>query len=729
MFIYFQLGYGSSSPALSHRERFPTFFRTHPSATLHNPTRVKLCQKFGWKRIATIQETQELFTSTVEDLEERVKKAGIEVSVRQNFLTDPTNAVRNLKRQDARIIIGVFYENMARKVFCQAYKEKLYGKKYVWIIIGWYPDNWYKKKDPKWPVNCTADQIKEALEGHITTEAVVLHQENTVTQSGMTSHRFKERLDAKLNYTDTSQIVGYPEAPLAYDAVWALALALNKTSMQLVEQKKSLEHFDYYSDDVTKEIYSAMNNTRFLGVSGNVAFSSEGDRIAWTQIEQMINGTYRKLGYYDYNSDNFTWFDAEKWKGEKPPPDRTEIEPFLRVVTYSLFVSVCALAALGIIFGIVCLCFNIANKHRRCIAYSQPNMNNITIFGCMVCLISIFLLGLDGQFVEPATFPLICQIRCWLLSLGFTLGYGGMFSKIWTVHRLTTARKKEKKKVNSCELYTVLIVILVLDVACLTTWQIKDPLYRTVEIFDMETQTNTDEDIMYQPQLEHCTSKNMSVWLGVIFGYKGILLLFGIFLAYETRSVKLKQVNDSRFVGMSIYNVVVLCVITAPITLLINNQQDASFAFVSLAILLCSLLSTGLIFVPKMIEIKKRPKKYNSEIRTITESHASREEEERHQKLLRENDEFKTQLSELEDQIKDLNCQLEKRSQQRLAISAEYNNSPIFVRHSEGDDMASVHEFRTHLPDRYTITVDPCSDSGFVKSSRFSVSDQDLEFL
>ena len=45
--------------------------------------------------------------------------------------------------------------------------------------------------------------------------------------------------------------------------------------------------------------------------------------------------------------------------------------------------------------------------------------------------------------------------------------------------------------------------------------------------------------------------------LGVIFGYKGILLLFGIFLAYETRSVKLKPVNDSRFVGMSIYNVVV----------------------------------------------------------------------------------------------------------------------------------------------------------------------------
>lgn len=42
-----------------------------------------------------------------------------------------------------------------------------------------------------------------------------------------------------------------------------------------------------------------------------------------------------------------------------------------------------------------------------------------------------------------------------------------------------------------------------------------------------------------------------------MFAYKGLLLFFGLFLAYETRSVKLKRLNDSRLVGMSIYNVVV----------------------------------------------------------------------------------------------------------------------------------------------------------------------------
>ena len=35
-----------------------------------------------------------------------------------------------------RIIIGNFYENKARLVFCEAYKQQMIGPKYVWIITG-----------------------------------------------------------------------------------------------------------------------------------------------------------------------------------------------------------------------------------------------------------------------------------------------------------------------------------------------------------------------------------------------------------------------------------------------------------------------------------------------------------------------------------------------------------------------------------------------------------------
>ena len=48
-----------------------------------------------------------------------------------------------------------------------------------------------------------------------------------------------------------------------------------------------------------------------------------------------------------------------------PPPDRTEEKPVLRVLSMGLFLSMCGLAAIGIMAGIGCLIFNIVNIKRR----------------------------------------------------------------------------------------------------------------------------------------------------------------------------------------------------------------------------------------------------------------------------------------------------------------------------------------------------------------------------
>ncbi|MEE6523456.1 hypothetical protein FKM82_022377 [Ascaphus truei] len=236
------LSYGSSSPALSNRQRFPTFFRTHPSATLHNPTRVQLFKKWGWTKIATIQQTTEVFTSTLDDLEERVKEADIEITFRQSFFSDPTVPVKNLK----------------------VYKERLFGKKYVWFLIGWYADNWFKTPDPS--INCTVEEMTRAVEGHVTTEIVMLNPENTRGISNMTSQEFIEKLQKRLG-KNPEETGGFQEAPLAYDAIWALALALNKTAYELSKKGLRLEDFNYNNNIISQEIYRAMNSSSFDGVS------------------------------------------------------------------------------------------------------------------------------------------------------------------------------------------------------------------------------------------------------------------------------------------------------------------------------------------------------------------------------------------------------------------------------------------------------------------------------
>jgi hypothetical protein len=50
-----------------------------------------------------------------------------------------------------------------------------------------------------------------------------------------TAQQFTTELNSillKANMSNPSLVTGYPEAPLAYDAVWALAFALNKTAVR-----------------------------------------------------------------------------------------------------------------------------------------------------------------------------------------------------------------------------------------------------------------------------------------------------------------------------------------------------------------------------------------------------------------------------------------------------------------------------------------------------------------
>uniref|UniRef100_A0A096LQ92 Gamma-aminobutyric acid type B receptor subunit 1 n=1 Tax=Poecilia formosa TaxID=48698 RepID=A0A096LQ92_POEFO len=679
------LSYGSSSPALSNRQRFPTFFRTHPSATLHNPTRVRLFKKWNWSRIATIQQTTEVFTSTLDDLEQRVKEAGIEISVRQSFLTDPAVAVKNLKRQDARIIVGLFYETEARKVFCEVFKEKLYGKKHVWFLIGWYADNWFKIKDPA--INCTVENMTEAVEGHVTTEIVMLNPETVRGVSNMTSQEFLGALMSRLGGKNPEETGGFQEAPLAFDAVWALALALNKTVAPLKAKGRRLEDFNYNNHDITSEIYRALNTSSFEGVSGHVVFDAQGSRMAMTLIEQLQGGSYKKIGYYDSSQMNLSWFNNDVWiGGGKPPADRTVVLEEYRLLSQKLFASVSVFAGLGILLGIVCLTFNIYNGNVRYIQNSQPYLNNMTAVGCMMALAAVFPLGIDRHHVNRPQFPVVCQFRLWLLGLGFSLAYGSMFTKIWWVHTLFTKKdeKKEKKKqpLEPWKLYATVGVLLAIDFLSLMIWQIVDPLHITVEKFTREA-PKEDLDVLIQPLLEHCSSEKMNTWLGicVVYGYKGLLLLLGIFLAYETKSVSTEKINDHRAVGMAIYNVAVLCLITAPVTMILSSQQDASFAFASLAIVFSAYITLVVLFVPKMRRLITRGEWQSEQQDTLkTGSSTNNNDEEKSRQLERENRELQKIIQEKEERVSALRNQLAERQairnrRQPTSVPPSFSNS------------------------------------------------------
>lgn len=61
---------------------------------------------------------------------------------------------------------------------------------------------------------------------------------------------------------------------------------------------------------------------------------------------------------------------------------------------------------------------------------------------------------------------------------GFSLAFGAMFSKTWRVHSIFTDVKLNKKVIKDYQLFMVVGVLLFIDLAIMTTWQVADPFYR-----------------------------------------------------------------------------------------------------------------------------------------------------------------------------------------------------------------------------------------------------------
>ena len=55
---------------------------------------------------------------------------------------------------------------------------------------------------------------------------------------------------------------------------------------------------------------------------------------------------------------------------------------------------------------------------------------------------------------------------------------------------------------------------------------------------------NTTHEILHQ--IEQCESANKLYWQCTIYAKNGLLLIFGCFLAYETRQVHVPAMNDSK---------------------------------------------------------------------------------------------------------------------------------------------------------------------------------------
>lgn len=189
-----QLSYADMHPMFT-KDAFPNFFRVVPSENAFNAPRLAMLREFNWTRIGTIYQNEPRYSLPHNQLVADLDAIGATVLETQSFVKDVRESLRKLVEKDVRIILGNFDEYYARKVFCEAYRQKMYGRSYQWLIMGTYSEHWWNRTTrrgmgqmgPLEEDECEAEELAMALESTVMTDLLPLSTESGITVAGIVS--------------------------------------------------------------------------------------------------------------------------------------------------------------------------------------------------------------------------------------------------------------------------------------------------------------------------------------------------------------------------------------------------------------------------------------------------------------------------------------------------------------------------------------------------------------
>ncbi|KAI6177897.1 Gamma aminobutyric acid type b receptor subunit 2 [Aphelenchoides bicaudatus] len=577
-------------------ELYPTFYRIVPGDRNLNAARAHLLQHYNWTRVGTVKQSDkpryalphESLTTLLEN--PYAIKVVYTAGVSSDQIKHIGFQLDELKRRDAHIIVADMSPSLALHVLCEAYVRELYGADYVWILPGYHEPNWWQQTDS---TNCSQDQIEEILQHHWTVEFAPYRPD--FTHSIVSNHSVTEVRSSMEGYcTREAKCDQNIYGTYAYDGIWSLALALNAS----LYDEEGPQGYEESAERTASRLLTYMGRNAFDGVTGKVKFE-HNERLGLVFIYQWHNGSYHQMGYYDSADNVFELSEDDDWN---PPLDATVVVRQLQYVNFLLLGAMCSIALVGVIMALLFLFINIKYRNHKFIKMSSPNMNNLIIIGSICAYVSIFLLGIDTRFVSPKSFERLCYTKTWVLSVGFTLAFGSMFSKTWRVHSIFTNIRKDKKAIKDAQLFMIVALLLLIDGIILGAWSLISPFQFQVT----EHEAVRVKNQLIIPRLEKCQS-NYSIFFQVIFYIiKGMLMIFGCFLAWETRAVNVPALNDSKHVRLQ-------CCRDERNWRFFGEKINEAFLLTSFFIIFCTTLTLSLVFVPKVVELFRTPRGTDSQ--------------------------------------------------------------------------------------------------------------------
>ncbi|RDD41741.1 Gamma-aminobutyric acid type B receptor subunit 2 [Trichoplax sp. H2] len=666
------LSYLSSSPTLNSRDDYSTLYRTYPSETSISLARLELCRRYNWKKIAIISESLHVCSKTAQIMSQLAKAKKLEILAITEFgdREDPLQALKIIKKMKARIIMGGFTSTSALKVFCRAYHLNLTTPKYVWMIMGWFNSNWWKLDQENITVgnvSCTQAQIIQAIDGYFSNDGLQIYDQPLDTVSGLTPQEWNKLYNQEMAQKPLRHAID-DYGSFAYDGIWSLALMLDRSISYLKRQNLTLEGFRYKSNQsivYRNTFQNILDHLKFKGITGPVSFH-DGDRLGKITIKRFINQRNVIIGQFDDKTSNTTWNNSTDidWKtqGNSVPTDWRTIT--ITNLNVSEMVYMIVMIHVGLVFATSCILMAIYFYYRKepPIATSNTILDLFMGFGTLLCLSYVGFLCLENGIVDPNNkiLAFLCTFRSWLLAVGFSITLGCIFANSWSTYRSLSGRSYRLRKIKKSHSYGIAMSIFIFNIILCSLRATVDQ----VEIFNdtiwSQRQIQSDGDI-FVPQVRICRFSKYIVWDAVIFGINGIILLFGAITAWQAQRIDITNSNYVRYLAITAYNLMISTSVAVTMSIVIVERPTVRFVLISFFIILSSLSTNCLTYLPKIHQMVKDRKGIRRKSFLITTGRSKTlSMVDGHAEFNLYNVETRKQqlLSKLENEIKDLTTKI-----------------------------------------------------------------------
>ncbi|ELU12505.1 hypothetical protein CAPTEDRAFT_140881, partial [Capitella teleta] len=584
----------STSVELQDRTKYPRFFRTLGPDTAATQAKFSIMESFGWKKFATVHEPYALFSTVTDRMLAFASDVNFTVITSKILTSDVAMQVTQLKVSS----IGPLTQSNRHNHNCvfQMYKQGHYGPHIILSTVNWLENDFTTNSHT---TRCTEEEIVQVLQYALYLGPSLGNSDpSTVTVSGKTNEEYDRQFLHEFNGTWP---YGSDYRTPVYDFMWAGLLALNSTMMKLqhrawshhiflhfVGSEKTLEDFAYNDTEMTDMVIDSLyNDIRFRGLAGLIDFDEHGDTNLDIEIEQQ-----QVVGYYREETRSIDWIDENQ-----VPVDSVTMVYTQEHVSTSLYTAMSIWAILGVIQCAVFFAVNMIFRNKRLIKMSSPKINNLILLGCALCYLTTLFADLKANVISLRA---VCTVRLCTFILGFSLAFGSLFAKTWRVHSILTTKTVKQMVIPDGKLVMMVMALMSINGLIIGSWQIYDPYHVHQKNFSSIKVSDITDDKVIVPQINSCISNNHVYFSGSLYVVQGITMIFGAFLAWETKKVKLQALNDSKLIGICIYNVAVLSILGGIILFIIEDDLDLSYGFSSGLIISGTMLTSNIIFVPKV---------------------------------------------------------------------------------------------------------------------------------